>query len=656
MAIGEKALSLHNYVLSIQYFNQIIKTKPYLAEPYMHRANAKILLGDIQGADEDCTKSIEINPFLPRAYFLRGYVKYETKAFNEAVKDITKALEFAPNDSSYLLFRIDCYAKNNQIEKVIDDIDLYLKQYPKSDNILYYKASCYLELKDTLRAENEFQKIIDLFPNSSYGWSGKGMIYISKGDNEKALYYYNNAIKQKSTYAGDYINRGIINKEKKNYIQALSDYDNAIKYDSTEYLAYYNRGTLRAFLGDNNRAIQDLKKASIIDPTKAEPYLQKAILEEQLGYYKTAIDDLKKIIELHPYFVPAYEELSNLEKKQGNEKLAYYYLQKASDIDINKEYYKQKANEKKNTSTNPKAPANTEVTLEDKRQLFQKIALENSTDSVNVYQVNKAYKGQVQDNFANLTNEPDFALSFIPFKYELRRTNLYLRQIDEFNKFKIVPITLSVANLELPSTDELKNLYLSAIDRTTDSISKYNNNPNLYFCRALEYCAVKNYTEALTDLNKVLDLDSNHVLAIFAKADIQTKLLDSNKTEKSQLNATENNILNNNLNESRISLYSFTYDTILKEYNKVITLNPDFTFAYYNKANILCTQKDFRTAILNYSKAIEIDPDFAEAYFNRGLTYLFIGEDAKGLSDLSKSGELGIYKVYNLIQRFKQSN
>lgn len=47
-----------------------------------------------------------------------------------------------------------------------------------------------------------------------------------------------------------------------------------------------------------------------------------------------------------------------------------------------------------------------------------------------------------------------------------------------------------------------------------------------------------------------------------------------------------------------------------------------------------------------------MDTDFAEAYFNRGLTYIFIGEEDKGLADLSKAGELGIYRSYNLIQRF----
>ena len=34
LTIGRNALYFEDYVLSIQYFNQVIKIKPYLAEPY----------------------------------------------------------------------------------------------------------------------------------------------------------------------------------------------------------------------------------------------------------------------------------------------------------------------------------------------------------------------------------------------------------------------------------------------------------------------------------------------------------------------------------------------------------------------------------------------------------------------------------------------
>ena len=64
MAIGKNALYFEDYVLSIQYFNQVINAKPYLAEPYFFRGLAKFNLDDFPGAEKDCTESLERNPFV----------------------------------------------------------------------------------------------------------------------------------------------------------------------------------------------------------------------------------------------------------------------------------------------------------------------------------------------------------------------------------------------------------------------------------------------------------------------------------------------------------------------------------------------------------------------------------------------------------------
>ena len=72
MTIGRNALYFEDYVLSIQYFNQAINAKPYLAEPYFYRGLAKMNLDDFSGAEADCTEAIERNPFVPSAYQVRG--------------------------------------------------------------------------------------------------------------------------------------------------------------------------------------------------------------------------------------------------------------------------------------------------------------------------------------------------------------------------------------------------------------------------------------------------------------------------------------------------------------------------------------------------------------------------------------------------------
>ena len=83
----------------------------------------------------------------------------------------------------------------------------------------------------------------------------------------------------------------------------------------------------------------------------------------------------------------------------------------------------------------------------------------------------------------------------------------------------------------------------------------------------------------------------------------------------------------------------------------MIKLNPDFVYAYFNRGNLRCSQKDFRAAILDYNEAIKREPEFAEAYFNRGLARLSLGDTNRGIADLSKAGELGIINAYNIIKR-----
>ena len=93
---------------------------------------------------------------------------------------------------------------------------------------------------------------------------------------------------------------------------------------------------------------------------------------------------------------------------------------------------------------------------------------------------------------------------------------------------------------------------------------------------------------------------------------------------------------------------------VMRDYDKVIELDPNFVYAYYNRATLSCMLRYYDQALTDYTKAIELNADFAEALFNRGLVYIYKGEIDKGIVDLSKAGELGIIKAYNIIKRISQ--
>lgn len=75
MRIGQNALYFDDYVVSIQYFNQVIQVRPYMARPYFLRSIAKLNLEDYLGAEQDATDAIERNPFLTDAYEVRGVAR-----------------------------------------------------------------------------------------------------------------------------------------------------------------------------------------------------------------------------------------------------------------------------------------------------------------------------------------------------------------------------------------------------------------------------------------------------------------------------------------------------------------------------------------------------------------------------------------------------
>ncbi len=642
-AIGRNALYFEDYVLSIQYFNQVIRLKPWLAEPYLYRAIAKIQLGDYKGAEVDCNRAIENNPFLPGAYYTRGYVYSRLEEYTKAENDFSEALIYAPENKTYLLLRADVRAKNKHYDAALADINYLLKRDPNAPSLLFEQGAIYLAKDDTLNAMESFTKAINGDSQNSANWSARGVVNMMLGNDEDALYDLTQAIDLGSRWSGDYINRGILYYRKHSYRDALADYDKAIEYDPKSVQCYYNRGILRAELGDLNRALDDLNYAIELDPSETEIYYQRGIVNLHLKQWQDAINDFNRLIGTYPYFLPAYYLAAQAEKALGNTKSAYAYQKKAYDLEQQKE-------EIQRTHPSPDIDvkqANSQP-QRDRKKEFSQLAAQNMQNEQEEEQ--KPYqnesRGSVQKRYTNAINEPNAVLSYYIRHNTLRHTNYTHHAVDEYNKRHILPANLMLGVQEIPLTAESVDTHFNMITSLSAELDNHPTNADLLFARALEFAIVQDYSSAIDDCNKCLMQQSDFAIAYFCRANWRYSLLEY-KRNNIQPNSSKE------LQDEFASNIKLDCELILRDLEQVILLLPDFSFAYYNKANILCLQKDFRSAISYYTLAIETDSDFAEAYFNRGLTHIFIDEVEEGLTDLSKAGELGIYQAYNLITRFQ---
>lgn len=647
LAIGQNALYFEDYVLSIQYFNQVIRLKPYLPDPYIYRGIAKINLEDYLGAEQDCTEAIEINPFIPQAYYARGFARKRLNKLNEAINDFNEALKFSPNNSTYIINRVEAKELNKDYEGAIEDLNLYLKLEPKSRDIDYDIGRIRLEQKDTIAALKAFDKYIVSDSLNPKGYSIRAILRMQNKDENGAYEDYNKAIKYKSDYFGDYINRGILNVQRNNFKQALEDYNDAIKYDPKSALAYYNRGLLRANLGDNNNAIGDLSKVVEIDTTNYEARLQKAYLELKVGDLNGAIRDYNIILKKYPFFVPAYYGIAEAKKKGGHKREAEQYSYLGYQIETNKDYYKRKQNlVAKNQMVKD---AQEQKSKEENINIFEKFRADaNDTKEVqNKY--GNGLRGNIQDIYVEVEPEKNFVLSYYSKGEEIRRTNTYYPLISQYNSEKRLPLALKITNDEIALTPELINTHFDIINKLTAQIEDYSNNSDLYFARALEFALVQDFNSAIDNLNKAIQLKSNFSIAYFMRANLRYKLIDFQNN--AQPTSNDKNKINNLSSSDK---YKLDFEIIMHDYDKTIELNPDFSFAYFDKANVYNMLKDYNSALKYYNKAIEIDPDFAEAYFNRGLTYLYMNDKTAGSLNISKAGELGMYKSYNILKRLQE--
>ena len=141
--IGRSALYYEDYVLSIQYFNQVISAKPYLYEPWYYRGVAKYYLDDFSGAESDCTEAINRNPYVVGIYELRGLCRIQQKNYEEAIKDYNSALHYEPDGLNLWHNRALCRIQQKDYDQALAEIDTMTTRWSKNARVYAMQSEGY---------------------------------------------------------------------------------------------------------------------------------------------------------------------------------------------------------------------------------------------------------------------------------------------------------------------------------------------------------------------------------------------------------------------------------------------------------------------------------------------------------------------------------
>ena len=634
MLMGRNALYYEDYVLSIRRFNMVISAKPYLSEPYFYRGLAKFYLEDYTGAEEDCGAAIDRNPFLPDNYRLRGLCRINLKRYEEAVSDYVKLLEIEPKDESGWHNMTLCYLQLKEYDKAVECIDRMLGYWPQKAPLYTLKAQAYFAQKDTAAAMASIDRALEINPYEGQAWSMRAAVYAGREEYKLAEEALDKTIQQMPREAGHYINRALVRYHQRNLRGAMTDYDTALEMDSANYIGHFNRGLLRAQVGDDNRAIEDFNFVLKLEPDNMIALFNRALMLNNTGDYRGAIRDINAVIKEFPNFWTGYQFRAEVRRKMGDTKGAELDEFKVLKAQMDQRYGGKKP---QNTKRTRKV---SDRTMEDYNKLVE---ADTSEDESPTYE--SEYRGKVQNRRTELTPEPALVLTYYTGQSDFQR-KMYNKELERLNRLGVLPARLVLTHDEVSLDEARIQKHFSSIQALSDKIARQPDNTLLYLARSIDEYLVQDFEKALADADRAIELDSSYLLAYYMRVQIRMKNQEVRMAEKSEVPSAGE--VKWTFDASRSE-----YQAALDDCDRILAREPDFAGCYYNKGNIYMQLKLWLEAIKAYTLAIKLHADYAEAYYNRGVAYILSGDYASGIPDLSRAGEMGLYKAYNLIKRYR---
>ena len=646
MNIGRNALYFEDYLLSIQYFNQAVKAKPYLAEPYFYRAIAKLELEDYKGAEEDCSLAIERNPFIVDAYQVRGIARQTLHNPKGAIADYEVGLRYMPEHKVFLMNKAVCEQELKEYDNAEKTYSTLLRIYPKYENGYLGRAQLHLAKGDTIQAIADIDTCLSLSRNLSSAFVMRAQINMTyRKDFALALKDMDEAIKLEPNYAGYFINRAYMKYNLDDYFGAMADYDYAVGLEPTNVTAHFNRGLLLTEVSENNKAIDDFSYVLRSEPDNFLARYNRALLYSKTGQYRQAISDYDIVLERYPNFEAGLFARSECKRKIGD------MAGGERDYNRSRELYKQK---KRITESSDADESQATEQVESESAVMNKfhtLLTVDTDNSVKAKYENKT-RGRIQDNNVRIDPEPMFFLSYYIQEDKVRDNTNYIKEVTELNSSRLLPFTLGLSNVQVRLFDDQIEKHFNSIEYYNSVLSGSQHRSVDYFGRAMDFMMVKNPEKAITDFTRAIEASPKFALAYMGRSyarymqlQIDTQLTDDRPTTgaaKPGEGMLKEKKTNHEINE------------IISDLNHVLELSPRNVYALFNKGNAYIIIQNYTEAITCYTEAIEVKPDFGEAYYNRGLMYLRMGNKERGVADLSKAGELGILPSYNVLKRMSR--
>ncbi len=626
--MGRQLMIKEEYREAISLLNTLINRDEKEYEGYFLRGIAKYNMGDLIGADGDLSLAIKYNPVYTYAYTYRAITRSRLGNYDDALKDFAEAIDLRPDLADPYYSRGVTRLLNQQFEEAINDFDLFISKQNRVADAYLNRGVCYLQLKDTLSAYRDFDIAIRTNRNSPEGYNRRGTLLLSQDRFKEAEADFDHAIENDSTHLPSFFNRALSRNNQHRPVEALEDFDEVLRIDSTSSVTYFNRAIILCQIGDYNRALEDYDQVAHLSPDNVLVYFYRANLLAQLGEVELAEEDYTRAIELYPDFANAYLYRSNIRFLLKNSKGA----------------------------------------MADKRIAESKIEAHKSKLKDSTYSIfsDTTYKFDRLLSFdtklSNFDNQSGIAsrggdLELIPlFKFTLMERDTTTIDHKEYYDYRMEFFMKEVGNERLAIERRASNLSsdtLSAIERRYRAAELQSESWVSSFELGVTQSLIKQYTSSISSLTRAIEREPRNPFLYINRAATRAEMIEFISSIESSFQRIT--IDSDPANKLKNTTRTYDYNDALRDVERAIELHRSFAYNHYNRGGLLVMSGRLPEAYDAYTEAIRLYPSFAEAYYNRAVVQIMMKDTRKGCIDLSKSGELGVERAYELLKKYSSA-
>ncbi|NXU57563.1 TTC6 protein, partial [Turnix velox] len=631
-------LHLHRYYEAIQRFTDAIEIDPLSVRAYIGRAQAYHKIQNLPNAVKDINRAIHLYPNKSQLYILRGQYLIEMKQCELATLCIQQVAEMDEESFTFQPVQralIHSFCQN--YDKAIQCLREATAIQPEPSVFvvlgkIQIKAK---KMKDALRSFKKAKKLLmtsaKVLPNTFEAaeiYYLIGLCHMEKKSLLQANHAFSMAVRLCSSYPDAFYQRGLCRMQLRQPT-CIQDFNRALALCPSHFQAYMTCAAYYGSKGRYSKAILNCNEAIKIFPNSARAYFYRGTLKYQNKTFKGAIEDLSKALDLEKTCILAYynraicynkiKDFKKALKDYGIILLLESSQEIAFEVFINRGLLYVELDDYANA-------------CED----FKKAALLSPEDS-QIFQAMGICYHRIHE-FEEAVRSFDQALKLDPVSVDayVGRGNSYMEKGHE-------------TDYKHAQKDFLRAIHLDPLCIKARICLGY----NLQALGKLQK-AWNQFTVTICIDPKCHDAYDGRASVCLQVGETFAAFQDTNAALKLTVTAP---LLTNRGFINQLMGY---LPCAMKDYQKAISLDPNYALAYFNAANIYFCNRQFSQAYCYYSKALQLDPRNESALLNRAITNTVLNNIEEAEEDFEKAISLcpfsaaAYFNRANFYNRLKQ--